>query len=251
MSKEKCACGFHCIKVSNLSVTLGEEQILKDIDIHIHCGELTAIIGPNGAGKTTLLKAILGEIKHTGTIAFKDVHDNTTKCLNIGYVPQKLNLDKNTPTSVYDLFASLISTKPVYLFEDKKLYKEIKQKLNVFNIGYLIDKEVSNLSGGELQRVLLVLATYNVPNLLILDEPVSGVDNNGLKLFYENIDYLKKNYDLAIIVVSHDLDFVENYADNVLLLNRKIVKKGNVKEVFASKEFASIFKTLVTGDNND
>lgn len=249
MIKDKHACGLHCIKINNLSVTIGDNSILKNIDIHIHCGQITAIIGPNGAGKTTLLKAILNEIKHTGTIEFKDIHDNSTKCLTIGYVPQKLNLDKNTPTSVYDLFASLISTKPIYLFQDKNLYSAIKEKLKVFNIDYLIDKEVGTLSGGELQRVLLVLATYNIPNLLILDEPVSGVDNNGLKLFYENIDYLKNNYDLAIIIVSHDLEFVRKYADNVLLLNKSIVKSGEAKEVFASKEFKTMFKNLVLGDN--
>lgn len=249
MNKKQTKCGLHCIKIKDLGVTIGDNKILDNIDIHIHCGQITAIIGPNGAGKTTLLKAILNEVKHKGSIEFKDIHDHTTKNLSIGYVPQKLNLDKNTPTSVYDLFASLISKKPVYLFRDKNLYNNIKDKLRAFDIEHLIDKEVSNLSGGELQRVLLVLAIYNVPNLLILDEPVSGIDNNGLHKFYDNIAYLKNHYDLAIIIVSHDLEFVRKYADNVILLNKKIIKSGKVEDVFESVEFKKMFNNLNVGGN--
>ncbi len=249
MSKEQLKCGVHCIKIKDLEVTIGDNKILDNIDIHIHCGQITAIIGPNGAGKTTLLKAILDEVKHKGIIEFKDIHNHAAKHLNIGYVPQKLNLDKNTPTSVYDLFASLISNKPVYLLKSNQLYNNIKERLKAFDIEHLIDKEVSNLSGGELQRVLLVLAIYNVPNLLILDEPVSGIDNNGLHKFYDNIVYLKDNYDLAIIIVSHDLAFVKKYADNVILLNKKIIKSGNVEDVFDSMEFKKMFNNLNIGGN--
>jgi len=105
----------------------------------------------------------------------------------------------------------------------------------------LIDKPVCDLSGGQLQRVLLSVATLPTPNLLILDEPVSGIDRNGMELFYKNIDYLKKNDDLAIILVSHDLKFVEKYADRVVLLNKTIQKAGKPKEVFQSEAFIQEF----------
>jgi zinc transport system ATP-binding protein len=242
-------CGFHCIKVNNLSVTLGNNKILDDIDIHIHCGQITSIIGPNGAGKTTLLKAILGEIKHSGNIESKDTNNNRTRKLIIGYVPQKLNIDKNTPTTVYDLFASLNTNRPIFLYRDKSLYNKLKTQLKIFDIDNLIDNKICDLSGGELQRVLLAIATYNNPNLLILDEPVSGVDNNGLKLFYENIIYLKENYDMSIIIVSHDLEFVRKYSDNVILINKKIIKDGKVKDVFESNEFKNIFLGEQNGSN--
>lgn len=234
-------CGFHCIKMNNISVKIGKTEILKNINLHIHCGKLTAIIGENGAGKSTLIKAILGEIKHSGSIVFKDTKNNEIKALTIGYVPQYLNIEKNTPTSVYDLFASFSTNIPVFFVKNKKIYNQLKQHLKIFEADDLIDKEVCNLSGGELQRVLLSIATFPTPNLLVLDEPVSGIDRNGMEIFYNNIDNLKYNYDLSIILVSHDLEFVAKYADYVILLNKTIIKEGNVSQVFNSKEFKNIF----------
>ena len=173
------ACGLHCTKINNIGVKIGNEVILKNVSIHIHCGELTVIIGRNGAGKSTLLKAILGEIEHTGNITFVDKRDNITKKIKIGYVPQSINVEKHMPTTVYDFFASAISHVPVFLRKDKKIYSEIKEHLKIFGADGLIDKSIGDLSGGELQRVLIAIATKPTPNLLILDEPVSGIDRNG------------------------------------------------------------------------
>ena len=105
MGKE-IVCGFHCIKAKNIGVKIGRDEILKNINLHIHCKELTVIIGRNGAGKTTLLKALLGEVNHTGTIEFVDTKDHIARKLRIGYVPQSINVEKHMPTTVYDLFAS-------------------------------------------------------------------------------------------------------------------------------------------------
>lgn len=177
MEKEN-HCGLHCTKINNISVTIGKGQILENVSIHIHCGELTVIIGKNGAGKSTLLKAILGEVKHTGDVVFLDMKENRKKKIQIGYVPQSINVERNMPTTVYDMFASYISNIPVCLRKDKKTYQEIKEHLKLFGADNLIDKGIGNLSGGELQRVLLAIATKPIPNLLILDEPVSGIDAN-------------------------------------------------------------------------
>ena len=187
----KGACGLHCTKINNISVKFGKEQVLKNVNIHVHCGELTVIIGRNGAGKSTLLKAILGEIEHTGTISFVDMKDNIAKRIKIGYVPQNINIEKHMPTTVYDLFASCICHIPVFLKKDKKIYNEIKEQLKIFGAEKLIDKSIGDLSGGELQRVLLAIATKPIPNLLILDEPVSGIDKNGTEDFYELVNELK------------------------------------------------------------
>lgn len=235
------ACGFHCIKVKDFGVKIGQDTILKDINLHIHCGQLTTIIGKNGAGKTTLMKALLNEIPHEGYIEFKDIKRNIVTDLKIGYVPQHLNVPKNTPTSVYDLFASYISRVPVFLWKSKKVYEKVKEQLRQFEAEDLIDKTVCDLSGGEMQRVLLSLATYQAPNLLILDEPVSGMDYNGMELFYNNIKYLKDHYDLAVILISHDLEYVARYSDYVVLLEHEIMKEGTPKEVFKSKEFKDTF----------
>ncbi len=252
VSKKQRACGSHCIKITDIGVKFGDQVVLQHVNLHIHCGRLTAIIGRNGAGKSTLMKAILGEITHTGKVEFHhgssacNVADSNkgnrkTEKLKIGYVPQFLNIAKNTPTSVYDLFASCISNKPVFLFKSKQYYKAIKAQLQFFDADNLIDKAICDLSGGELQRVLLSMATMPIPNLLLLDEPVSGIDQNGMDLFYKNIVELKNHYDLAAILISHDLEYVAKYADYVVLLDKEILKEGTAKDVFSSEEFKKVF----------
>lgn len=234
-------CGLHCIKVKNLGVSMDGQEILHDINLHIHCGSLNAMIGPNGAGKSTLIRAILGDIAHTGKIEFKDREDGRIQKLKIGYVPQSLNVEKQTPVSVYDMIASYQSNIPVFLVKGKKMREQILEHLEIFEAGYLLDQQVCNLSGGELQRVLLSMAVMNSPNLLLLDEPVSGIDRNGMELFYRTIYQLKENYDLAVILVSHDLDYVKRYADKVILMDKTILKQGSVKEVFRSEAFRTQF----------
>ena len=234
-------CGLHCIKIKNLGVKIGEQVILEDINLHIHCGTLTAIIGKNGAGKSTLIRAILDDIPHEGEIEFKDCENGQMQKLKIGYVPQYLNLEKHTPVSVYDMIASYQSGSPVFFRKSRKLYEEIKEGLRVFEAEELIDKQVCNLSGGELQRVLLSMAVMDEPNLLLLDEPVSGIDQNGMELFYKRIEYLKEHFDLAVILISHDLDYVKKYADHVVLLDEKILAQGTPKEVYESKSFRGVF----------
>ena len=235
------ACGLHCTKINHIGVKFGKEVNLKDVNIHIHCGQLTVIIGRNGAGKTTLLKAILGEVEHTGNITFTDMKENITKRIKIGYVPQSINIEKHMPTTVYDLFASCICHVPVFLKKDKKIYLEIKNQLKLFDAEKLIDKSIGDLSGGELQRVLLAIATKPVPNLLILDEPVSGIDRNGTRDFYELVNELKRKYDMSILLVSHDLDLVRKYADKIILLDKEVIKEGTPDEVFNSLEFQNNF----------
>ena len=233
-------CGLHCIKINHLGVTLGKQEILKDINLHIHCGSLNAVIGRNGAGKSTLIRAILGDIPHTGTIEFKDRENGHIQKLKMGYVPQSMNVEKQTPVSVYDMIAAYQSNVPVFLMRGKKLRGRIEEHLKIFEAEYLLDKQVCNLSGGELQRVLLSMALMDNPNLLLLDEPVSGIDQNGMELFYRTIYHLKENYDLAVILISHDLDYVRKYADKVILIDQSVRKQGSVKE--ASPEFCQVFQ---------
>ena len=234
-------CGLHCTKINNISVKMGKEEILKNINIHIHCGELTVIIGENGAGKSTLLKAILGEIKHNGTIDFMDIKENKKKKIRIGYVPQSINIERQMPTTVYDMVASFITQKPVCLKKDKKVKARIEKQLSIFGAKDLINKSIGDLSGGELQRVLLAVATTPIPNLLILDEPVSGIDKNGIEDFYSAVNTLKNQYDMSIILVSHDLELVKQYADKVILLDKKILCEGTAEEVYSSNEFIQRF----------
>lgn len=243
-------CGLHCMKIQHLSVSIGTQEILTDINLHIHCGTLNAVIGKNGAGKSTLVRAMLGDVPYTGRVEFKDREDGKLQQLKIGYVPQNINIEKHTPVSVYDLIACYHSRFPVFLGKKKKLYQEVKESLKIFEADSLLDKQVCNLSGGELQRVLLSLAVLDEPNLLLLDEPVSGIDQNGMELFYKLMDYLKRNFDLAVILISHDLDYVEKYADKVILLDKTVLKQGTVKEVYQSREFRQVFGKM-GGDMHD
>jgi len=261
-------CGLHCIKMNEIGVTIGDQVILKDINLHIHCGMLTAVIGKNGAGKTTLIRAIIGDVPHAGEIEFTiqdhgviparkaalsdddvtlpgsdtNLREHKRMELKIGYVPQSLNIDKQTPLSVYDMITCYQSAYPVFLKKNKSMEKKVRDSLAVFDAEDLIDRQVCNLSGGQLQRVLLAMAIMDTPDLLLLDEPVSGIDQTGMEVFYQTIAQLKETYDLAILLVSHDLDYVAQYADQVILLDGgEIACQGTARQVYESPEFERIF----------
>ena len=237
-----CSCGLCCTRIQNFGVTRSKFEILKNVNLHIHCGDLTALIGPNGAGKSTLLKAILGEISHTGELIFLDAKNERTGRPLIGYVPQKLDFDYSSPTNVFDLFASTHSNLPVWFFHSRQVHKNTLQSLARVGVEHLINRRLGALSGGELQRVLLALALDPIPDLLLLDEPVSGIDQNGLQLFYKTVSELRREYDLSIILVSHDLSLVAQYADRVVYLNNKTVEcSGTPKEVFADSKVVDLF----------
>lgn len=145
---------------------------------------------------------------------------------------------------MYDFFASSVTNKSIFLFRSQTTYDIVKGHLKNFGADMLIDKKLGDLSGGELQRVLLAFATISNPELLILDEPISGIDNNGMEIFYRLIDDLKKKMDIAIILVSHDFNFVAKYADRVIMIDKTIVCEGSPSKVFSNEKFKEYF-----GDN--
>ena len=244
LKSPKNTCGFCCTKIENLNVTYGKTEILSDINLHIHCGELTALIGPNGAGKSTLLKAILGEIKHSGKMEFVDIKGDRSGKPLIGYVPQYLDFDKSSPVSVIDLFTASLTDLPVWFVKFKQIRKQINEALKVVQAEHLIDKRIGNLSGGELQRILLALALAPMPDLLLLDEPVSGIDQSGLELFYAIVSELRHSYDMSIILVSHNLSLVAQYANRVILLNKTVQSNGSPKEILNEENLSKAFGTV-------
>ena len=235
------ACGLHCLKIEHIGVTRGGQEILRDVGLHAHCGELTAVIGKNGAGKSTLLRAILGEIPHSGKVTFSG-HGGTPTARRprIGYVPQSLNIDAASPATVYDMALSFTSPYPAFLPRRKKTVEALTAHFARFGADTLLDRKAGRLSGGELQRVLLAIATLPTPDLLILDEPVSGVDADGLRAFYDLIAQLR-GPDMVILLVSHDLAFVRACADRVVLLDRTVQAIGRPEDVFASDAFRAAF----------
>ena len=231
-----------CLRISNMSVKIGGDKILKDVNLHIHCGQMVAFIGPNGAGKSTLIKAILGQRDYEGVITFSAPGMRHRKPPRIGYVPQSPSFDPGDPVSIADLFACCQSMRPAFLGLNKAMREKVLECLARVHGEDLIDKRVGTLSGGELQRVLLALALEPLPNMLILDEPLSGVDVEGQTDLMDMLDEIRKTYDLSIIMITHDFGMLPQYADKVFLIDHAIVKKGSPQEVLESEEFRNIFR---------
>ena len=235
------SCGHSCcLRVQDLSIKIGDSTILKDICLHAHCGEIIAIIGPNGAGKSTLLKAILGQQEHSGVISFAVPGQRNRKPI-IGYVPQSPTFDPGDPLTVADLFACCMSRRPAFLGLSGKMRAQVVECLERVNAEELIDKRIGTLSGGELQRVLLALALEPIPNILILDEPLSGVDVEGMDTLMELLDDIRKEYDLSILMTTHDFITLDQYADQVILIDHQIIRQGAPKDVLESDEFYRVF----------
>ena len=229
-----------CLKVQNVSVKIGGDKILKNVNLHVHCGQMVALIGPNGAGKSTLLKALLGEREFDGNIIFSAPGSRRAKA-RIGYVPQSPNFDPGDPVSVSDLFACCLSRRPAFLGASKSDRELILECLERVHGEDLIDKRVGTLSGGELQRVLLALALEPMPNILILDEPLSGVDIEGQTGLMDMLDEIRKDFDLSILMTTHDFSMLPRYADRVVLIDHEVKCQGTPDEVLASPEFRAAF----------
>ena len=235
------SCGHSCcLRVENVSVQIGSDRILKDVNLHVHCGELVALIGPNGAGKSTFLKAILGQREFEGIIAFSEPGKRSQKP-RIGYVPQSPAFDPSDPLSVADLFACCMSRRPAFLGLSRSMRETVLDCLERVHGTELIDKRVGTLSGGELQRVLLALALEPLPNILILDEPLSGVDVEGMETLMDMLDEIRKTYDLSILMTTHDFSMLPRYADQVVLIDHAVLIQGDPETVLRSEAFSRAF----------
>ena len=235
------SCGDSCcLRVQNLSVKIGDDRILQGVNFHLHCGQLMALIGPNGAGKSTFLKAVLGQQEYEGVIAFSAPGQRGKKP-KIGYVPQSPSFDPGDPVSVADLFVCCMSRRPAFFGIRKSMRETVLECLDRVHGKDLIDKRVGTLSGGELQRVLLALALEPLPNILNLDEPLSGVDVEGQSDLMDMLDELRKTYDLSILMTTHDFSMLSRYADQVALIDRRILCMGTPSEVLESEEFQQTF----------
>ena len=236
------SCGDSCcLRIQDLGVRIGGDRILEDVNLHIHCGQMVALIGPNGAGKSTLIKAILGQQEYEGIIAFSAPGMRHRKMPRIGYVPQSPAFDPGDPVTVKDLFACCQSRRPAFLGLSAETKDKVAECLERVRGEDLMDKRVGTLSGGELQRVLLALALEPLPNILILDEPLSGVDVDGQTEIMDMLDEIRKRFDLSILMITHDFAMLPQYADKVVLIDRTVAKKGTPEEVLNSPEFLQIF----------
>ena len=230
-----------CLRLQNVTVKAGNDTIVSNVSMHVHCGELVALIGPNGAGKSTILKSILGQRDYDGVIAFSAPGIRHRKPPRIGYVPQSPAFDPGDPFSVADLFACCMAKRPAFLGLGKAMRQKVAECLARVHGDDLIDKRVGTLSGGELQRVLLALALEPMPNILILDEPLSGVDTTGNAELMSMLDELRQTYDLSILMTTHDFGLLQSYADQVVLIDGAVLDQGNPESVLNGEAFNRVF----------
>lgn len=241
---EQCKCST---QIRGLTVRKRDGVIIHDVTLDVHHGEIMAIIGRNGAGKTTLLKALLGRIPYTGSITFTNPKGERVEKPRIGYVPQNMVFDRSTPMTVADMLCANLSAFPIWLGHKKEKMARAGAMLQKVGGKNLLQKQLGNLSGGEMQRVLLAFALEPMPDMLLLDEPVSAVDRKGIEVFYDLVTSLRSEYHMPVILVSHDLSHVARYATRAALLDRTILVSGDVKTVMDSPQVRETFGLDVVG----
>ncbi|TSC76291.1 MAG: ABC transporter [Parcubacteria group bacterium Gr01-1014_31] len=212
------------IDAHHLTVRFGRETVLDDVTFSLARGEIVAVIGPNGSGKTTLLQAVLGLQPYEGIIRVfgKPVRETLGR---IGYVPQRFAFDRTFPLTVGE-FLRLRGAKPKHRDWRQAVLAEV-------NLTGGESQPVGELSGGELQRLLIANALMGEPELLLLDEPTAGVDVAGERGFYELVAHLHRSHQMTVLMVSHDLAMVARQATKIICLNRELVCFGPPAQAIA------------------
>jgi len=219
----------------DVSVHLGGTPILENITCSIARGELTAIIGPNGAGKSTLLRALLSTVPlSSGRI---ELHVPRRK---VGFVPQRIDVDRTLPLSVEGFLAALVGAKPLMFGVGSASRAKVRTMLERVASAELATRPLGGLSGGEMQRVMLAAALEPEPELLILDEPASGMDISAEACLYDVVKRLVAK-GAAVVMVSHDLSVVSEQTSHVLCINRKLVCQGGPQDILTDKTIRDVF----------
>lgn len=212
------------IRAENISIQLGGRPVLKDINLELRKSQLLTLIGPNGAGKSTLVRIVLGLLAPDSGTLFR------AEKLRIGYMPQKVFVEPTLPLTVKRFLQLASPTR-----------NDLGPVLEEVRIAHLLDQQVSQLSGGEMQRVLLARALSREPHLLVLDEPAQGVDVNGQVELYELINSIRDNHHCGVLMVSHDLHLVMASTDEVICLNHHICCHGKPEHVSADPAYLALF----------
>ena len=218
------------IEVQNLCVGYGNKEVLRNVNLSLNKNEIVTIVGPNGSGKTTLFKSIIGSTPiSSGKVLIRPN-------LKIGYVPQVLNIDRSLPLTV-ERFLSLENRHKI----------EALSAQQVLDSNDLLFKQISTLSAGQLQRVLLARALVNKPDVLLLDEATRGLDQPGSAAFYRKIEEIRNTTGCAILMISHDLHVVMSASNRVICLNGHICCQGEPQSVASSPEYKAMFGSNVDG----
>ena len=213
------------VRVSSVDLRIGRTRILEHVDIAVDAGEIVTLVGPNGAGKSSLVRVILGLLKPSGGTVWRKPG------LRVGYLPQALSLDPVLPITVRRLLALAGSGTAA----------KIGPALAEVGAEELADRALHDLSGGELQRVMLARALLRDPDLLVLDEPLRGIDLGGQLALYDLIGRLRRRRGIGVLMISHDLHVVMAATDRVVCLNHHVCCSGAPEAVSRSPEYAALF----------
>ncbi|HET9009259.1 MAG TPA: metal ABC transporter ATP-binding protein [Nitrosarchaeum sp.] len=219
------------VEIEHLTIQYPDVKAIDDVSFTVNQGDFLGIIGPNGAGKSTLFAAMLGlNTKYKGTIKFfgTDIRKSKSYLKEIGYVPQKPVFEKNFPATVNDVVKMGLQKE-----SDENKIDEILQQLWIHELS---ERRIGELSGGQQQRVFIAKALVNNPKVLILDEPVTGIDQQSIDLFYSILKELNSKQNITIIWSSHDLDAVNKLANHVACLNRTLFFHGESGDFFKNDD---------------
>jgi len=219
------------IAVENLTVKYGNHTALANVSMKIDKGEIVTVVGPNGSGKSSLIRSLIGAITPNGGSIEKGPD------LSIGYVPQRLHIDPTLPLTVARFM----------MLPHKDNNAPVKQTLEMVGLANLETRQMTSLSGGQFQRVLLARAILYKPSLLILDEPTQGLDQRGSAAFYQLIEHLRTSLGCAILMVSHELHVVMSASDRVICLNGHVCCHGTPDIVASAPEYRALFGTGTQG----
>ena len=212
------------VKLNNVGIQQNGKWLVKGVSLVVEKGKIVTLIGPNGSGKSTTAKIALG--------IYKNIEGNVEKFTNnVGYVPQKISIDWTLPLRVKDFM----------VLTDNIKDELIDEALSLTGVIHLKEKNLGNLSGGEFQRVLLARAISKKPELLVLDEPVQGVDFTGEIALYELIKKISEKLNCGILLISHDLHTVMSATDHVVCLNGHVCCSGSPKDVARNNEYKALF----------
>jgi len=225
------------LEVADLTVRRGRDTLLAGVSFAVQRGSLHLVVGPNGAGKSTLLAAVLGQAAFDGRIV---AHWRGGG--RVGYVPQSFAVDRTLPVTVADFLALTRQRRPVCLGVGAAARRRIAAMLGPVGLAGLEDRQLSVLSGGELRRVLLAHALDPLPELLVLDEPGSGLDEAAARRLEEMLLALRGTASLTVLMVSHDLDQARRIADRVTVLDRRVVSDGPPAEALAGDLASTVLR---------
>src|SRR3989338_4051878 len=222
------------LTVENLGVKFEDDnEVLKDLSFFVQKEDVLAIVGPNGSGKSVLFRALMGLIRHSGKI-------NWAEGLKISYVPQKFHIDAELPLSVWE-FMKFKTKNRTKIIEVLKAVGLAEHQDEHHLVSHILKKRLGWLSGGQIQRVLIAWSVIDNPDVILFDEPTSGIDVGGEETIYNLLKKVKEERTLTIILISHDLNIVYKYADSVICLNKKMVCYGRPSEVLDPAALAKLY----------